>query len=227
MNQEKFGNFIKEIRKKNNLTQKQFADKYHVTYQAVSKWENGKNMPDSTLIKQISEDFNVSLEELYNGEFKNKKHKFILPIIIFIAIAIIIILFIIFQNNDFKFQTISSNCQNFTISGSIAYNSKKSAIYINDIEYCGQNQNEKYKEIECILYEVTKDVEKKISTFKYQKEITLDDFLKKVTFAIDDYETTCKVYKDNTLYLKVNAKDEENKNVTYEIPLKLDSSCKK
>lgn len=41
MDQEKFGKFIKEIRAKNNLTQKQLADKYHVTYQAVSKWENG------------------------------------------------------------------------------------------------------------------------------------------------------------------------------------------
>ena len=46
MDQEKIGNFIKEIRKKNNLTQKDLADKYNVTYQAVSKWENGKNMPD-------------------------------------------------------------------------------------------------------------------------------------------------------------------------------------
>ncbi len=41
MNQEKFGKFIKDIRKKHNLTQKQLADKYNVTYQAVSKWENG------------------------------------------------------------------------------------------------------------------------------------------------------------------------------------------
>ena len=95
MNQEKFGRFIKEIRKKHNLTQKEFADKYHVTYQAVSKWENGKNMPDSTLIKQISEDFNISLEELYNGEFKNKKKK-IIPIII--TICIITVTFIILLN---------------------------------------------------------------------------------------------------------------------------------
>lgn len=41
MNQEKLGKFIKDIRKKHNLTQKQLADKYNVTYQAVSKWENG------------------------------------------------------------------------------------------------------------------------------------------------------------------------------------------
>lgn len=41
MNQEKFGKSIKKIRLENNLTQKQFADQYNVTYQAVSKWENG------------------------------------------------------------------------------------------------------------------------------------------------------------------------------------------
>lgn len=83
MDQEKIGNFIKEIRTKNNLTQKQFADKYNVTYQAVSKWENGKNMPDVALIKQISKDFNISLEEIYNGELNinKKKNNFIVYIL--------------------------------------------------------------------------------------------------------------------------------------------------
>ena len=52
MNSEKIGKFIKEIRKKNNLTQKELADKYGVTYQAVSKWENGINLPDISLIKR-------------------------------------------------------------------------------------------------------------------------------------------------------------------------------
>ena len=59
MDQEKFGKFIKQIRKDHNLTQKQLAEKYNVTYQAVSKWETGKNMPDISLIKQIAKDFNV------------------------------------------------------------------------------------------------------------------------------------------------------------------------
>ena len=39
MEQEKIANLIKKIRKDNHLTQKELADKYHVTYQAVSKWE--------------------------------------------------------------------------------------------------------------------------------------------------------------------------------------------
>ena len=49
MNQEKVGKFIKKLRIDNNLTQAEFADKLGVTYQAVSKWENGKNVPDIAL----------------------------------------------------------------------------------------------------------------------------------------------------------------------------------
>ena len=64
MNQEKIGKLIKEIRKQNNLTQKEFADKYGVTYQAVSKWETGKNIPDISLIKEISRDFNINIEDI-------------------------------------------------------------------------------------------------------------------------------------------------------------------
>lgn len=46
MDQEKISKFIKAIRKKNNLTQKEFADKYGVTFQAVSKWENARGIPE-------------------------------------------------------------------------------------------------------------------------------------------------------------------------------------
>ena len=189
-------------------------------------------MPDSALIKQISEDFNVSLEELYNGEFKSKKKKTI-PIIIMICIIfiifIIVILFNFLSSDDFQFKTLSANCPNFTISGNIAYNDKKSAIYISNIEYCGGDESQKYKEIECILYEKNGETETQISSYKYDKKesITLENFLKEVTFTIDDYEKTCKVYKDGSLYLKVNASDDHHKTITYEIPLKLDDRCKK
>ena len=52
MEQEKIGKFIKKIRVDNGLTQKDLADKLGVTYQAVSKWENGKNIPDIMILKQ-------------------------------------------------------------------------------------------------------------------------------------------------------------------------------
>lgn len=230
MNQEKFGKFIKEIRRKNNLTQKQLADKYNVTYQAVSKWENGKNMPDSTLIKQISEDFNISLEELYNGEFNNKKkpYKFIL-LIIFIILVLIIFIIILrpFAKEDFKFKTLSTNCENFNISGNISYSSSKSAIYITNIKYCGGDNIDEYKMIECILYESHNDIERKISSYKYSdnKNIKLEDFLEQVTFIVDDYESSCKDYNKNSLYLSINATDNNDKVTTFKIPLKLEERC--
>ena len=176
MDQEKFGKFIKEIRQKHNLTQKEFADKYHVTYQAVSKWENGKNMPDTALIKQISEDFDISLEELYNGEFKNKKKKrFILLSVLILLIIIFIIIFLtLFKEEDFQFKTLSANCPNFTISGNIAYNDTKSAIYISNIEYCGGEETEKYKNIECVLYEKNGQAENEISSYKYKGKDKID-----------------------------------------------------
>lgn len=230
MNQEKFGKFIKNLRKKHNLTQKQLADKYNVTYQAVSKWENGLNMPDTALIKQISNDFDVSLEELFDGEYKNKKNNKIFTIIIISIIILfigIIIIFKTFKNDDFKFKTLSTTCNDFNISGNIVYNDKKSAIYISNIKYCGGNDIEDYKTIECILYESNNDVDKKISSYKYNenKNIKLEEFLQSITFTIDNYEKTCKEYKDNTLYLLVNATKKDDKTITYKIPLKLESSC--
>ncbi len=64
MNPEKVGKFIKKLRKDNHLTQKKLADKYGVTYQAVSKWENGINLPEVTLIRQMSKDFNINIEDI-------------------------------------------------------------------------------------------------------------------------------------------------------------------
>lgn len=230
MNQERFGQVIKELRKKHNLTQKQLADKYNVTYQAVSKWENGLNMPDTSLIKQISKDFNIGLEELLNGEYKEKKEigkkKKWLWIIIPSTIVIVLILVFVLRtiNNDFNFKTLSSTCNNFNISGSIAYNESKSAIYITNIEYCGEEDETEYKNIECILFESNNNVDIKISSFKSVKEnIKLKDFLDDVTLSIDNYEKNCDEYNDNSLYLAINATDKNDKITTYRIPLTLDS----
>ena len=72
MDNEKFGNFIKELRKEKNLTQKQLADKINITDKAVSKWERGLSFPDITMLNILSKELEVSVEELLNGErFRN------------------------------------------------------------------------------------------------------------------------------------------------------------
>ena len=62
-----FGQKIKEIRKQNALTQEQFAQQLNVTRQAVSNWENDRNLPDLELLIMIADLFRLSLDELILG----------------------------------------------------------------------------------------------------------------------------------------------------------------
>lgn len=226
MNQEKIGNLIREIRKKNNLTQKEFADKYGITYQAVSKWENGKNIPDISLLKEISKDFNIDINDILEGEYKKKKNKKIYVIVV-ILILIVFTFFLINKEGNFSFKTLSSTCTDFNIKGSIAYNNKKSSIYISDIDYCGNMEDDEYRKIDCILYENNEGKETEISKYTYDKDesIKLDNFLKTLNFKIDDYKQTCKKYTKNSLYLKIKAIGVNGKNRTYKIPLSLNDNC--
>lgn len=68
MNQVKIGRFIAELRKEKNMTQKELAEKLKITDRAVSKWENGRGMPELSLIKPLSEALDISINELLSGE---------------------------------------------------------------------------------------------------------------------------------------------------------------
>ena len=59
------GEKIKDLRKKNNITQKQLAEQLFITYQAVSKWECGVSTPDISLIVPLTRVLNVSADELF------------------------------------------------------------------------------------------------------------------------------------------------------------------
>ena len=104
MDQERIGKLIKDIRKKNNLSQGAFAKKYGVPYQAVSKWENGKNIPDLSIIKQICSDYDISIESLLDGTTKRtKENKTLVALMLFIIGIITIalgILFLTIQSNN-------------------------------------------------------------------------------------------------------------------------------
>ena len=68
MNQEKIGKFIAELRKENNMTQQELADKLMITDRAVSNWENGRRLPDYSLLKDLCEILHISSNELFAGE---------------------------------------------------------------------------------------------------------------------------------------------------------------
>ncbi|MCH5276180.1 MAG: helix-turn-helix domain-containing protein [Lachnospiraceae bacterium] len=68
MDQNKIGRFIAECRKAKQLTQAQLAEKLNITDRAISKWETGKGMPDSSIMLGLCDILGISVNELLRGE---------------------------------------------------------------------------------------------------------------------------------------------------------------
>lgn len=68
MDQLKTGKFIAECRKKKNLTQLQLAEKLNITDRAVSKWENGRSLPDSSIMLELCSLLDITVNDLLSGE---------------------------------------------------------------------------------------------------------------------------------------------------------------
>ena len=68
MDQLKIGKFIAECRKMEGLTQMQLAEKLNITDRAVSKWETGKAMPDSSIMLELCDILKINVNELLSGE---------------------------------------------------------------------------------------------------------------------------------------------------------------
>ena len=68
MDQVKIGRFIAECRKKQSLTQIQLAEKLNITDRAVSKWETGRSLPDSSIMLQLCDILGITVNDLLYGE---------------------------------------------------------------------------------------------------------------------------------------------------------------
>ena len=147
-------------------------------------------------------------------------------IIVLGVIAFISIMFFMSRDNDFSFKMLSTNCSNFTISGSIAYNQNKSSIYISNVDYCGGDDKTTYQLVSCSLYEEIGNEKILITDCGSQEKITLEDFFKQFKINVDNYKQNCKDYLENSLYLEIKAINDDEKVVVYEVPLNLEDSCK-
>ncbi len=68
MNQSSIGQTIAQKRKAKNMTQSQLAEKLNISNKAISKWENGKCMPDYSIIEQLCSELDITLNELISGK---------------------------------------------------------------------------------------------------------------------------------------------------------------
>lgn len=73
MDQKKVGLFLKELRKEKNITQEALAEKLNVSSRTISRWETGNNMPDISLLVELSKVYHVSIPEIVDGERKSEK----------------------------------------------------------------------------------------------------------------------------------------------------------
>lgn len=143
MDQIKIGKFIAECRKKENLTQVQLAEKLGITDRAVSKWENGRSMPDASNMLDLCSILKISVNDLLCGEVvsmekynerteknliemirqKEEADKRLLSIEVFIAITSIVILLVLLaagiyvnMNDSIRFLLIGVGFVQFVIS---------------------------------------------------------------------------------------------------------------
>ena len=72
MNQKKMGEFLKQLRKEQNMSQEQLAEKFYVSGRTVSRWETGANMPDLGMLVELADFYNVDIREIIDGERKSE-----------------------------------------------------------------------------------------------------------------------------------------------------------
>ena len=74
MDYKKIGHFIMTERKANKLTQAKLAEKLFVSEKTISKWENGKGLPDTSVLPKLCEILQININELLNGEKITKEN---------------------------------------------------------------------------------------------------------------------------------------------------------
>lgn len=72
MNQQKIGEFLKELRQEKQITQEQLAEQMGVSRRTVSRWETGNNLPDLSVLVELSDYYNVDLNEIFRGERRSE-----------------------------------------------------------------------------------------------------------------------------------------------------------
>jgi transcriptional regulator with XRE-family HTH domain len=184
-----------KLRKDNNLTQEELADKLYVSRQTVSNWENGKFYPDIETLILISNTFNISLDTLLKNDIKMvknidnkvKSHKKLLLIIILLIIIFIISMGCFYKyHKDHKviirkvFTEVPENSSIITIN--------KQNITNDNINYYIDKNVDIYVDDHDIDIKETKPISRNSKLIRYENN--------KITFIVTDNE-----FRDLNSYL--------------------------
>lgn len=216
MDNRRIGNYIKEQRIKNKLSQRELSSIIHVTRQAVSNWENGKSLPDSEMLVHLSEIFNTSINEMLLGndpeeeelqkmtlqliDENNRKRTKIRNLfkILIIVLGTFLLYYFLTTYNSIKVYVISGKSKNYAIESSIlVHTNQKTYIKIGNI-----TPKEDIKEV--TIYYILNNVKKDIYKGRDLNSILVEEY------GYGEYfNRNFDKIKDN-LYIKIkNSKREE------------------
>lgn len=240
MDNEKIGNLIADLRKKQGLTQQELGDKVGVGFRAVSKWERGITLPDITIINELSKILGISSDELLTGELKKKEDKeiknepkkknqrILITASIIAAIIIIFTVLFIYNNNNktYTYNMLSTEENDYYIDGKVIFNQDNISITTNKIYFRDLN----FAETIIRNYEYSLITEDEV-IFGYgfidsiqlvDSPVSIKELLKTITISFDGKTKLPKeTITKNNLKLTFKFLDEENNEITKEIIIKL------
>ena len=221
MNQEKIGKFIAERRKAIKLTQEELASKLGVSNRSVSNWENGKNMPDLSLFKDLCEILDISINEFLSGEkinsnnedainnvtlslytAKNKKNKIIkiLSFSLVIFIIIFLLYYFLISYQSVKIYTINGNSENVNLSDGLFIITNEN-IYFDASDFLLTNEEDKITRL--TLFYADKNHQKHFIASNTGDTLMFRDYM-----GYDDYFDTSNLdYIMKNMYLNIYYED--------------------
>ncbi len=188
MNFDNTGKFIKKLREEKKWTQEQLASKIPLGREAISKWENGKSLPDISSLQKLSEIFSVNIDELLAGERMPKENitlklyneRFILKKRITILVTLLILSLLLFFSYYFinlyksiNIYTVHGKGDNFEInSGLFVITKEKVYFNLGNVSCLNYDKTNKIEKVE-VYY--TLDDEQTILVSSYDENILLFD----------------------------------------------------
>ena len=232
MNQEKIGKLIAKLRKDKGLTQQQLGDMVNVGHRAVSKWERGINLPDSSLYKPLCDIFDITIDELLNCELKDlevkhnkERFNYKLLFLIIPVLMIICAVFLLLNNNDSdRVYFLQSIDDDYYVDGKIVMTKNDSKILIDRVvleDYDFNNTLIKNYEYYILSGdEIIYGFGNSQSASFLDSSILVKEFLEtfKINYKIKE-EITVNNFINNKLTLRFIFINENNSNIIKDIPI--------
>lgn len=234
MNPQRVSALIKNIRKENGLTQQQLANELGVTYQAVSKWENKKNSPDTTTLQLLSDKYKVDINQVFSSTYEARRigrlNRLVAILCTIFLVAVAAVPFLVNRSAQYEFTEVSTSSKDFSLNGVIAASHAKSSIYISNVKTTLDDPM-RYTSLKATLFETdgTRHTElTRCSDISSQpteecRGSSLEELLGSMKFYVDDLPQTLSEDLIEKLYIEIDAVNTEGNHINFKLPLTIKS----